>query len=422
MGTMMHSRRTFLRVGAAAAAAGLSPKLTAAERVRSIGANDRIRIGLIGCGGRGINAHMAAIRDHAQTTNSAVVAVTDPWRVAADAAAARAKEWFGGEVRVYRHWRELITARDIDAVMIASPDHAHATQLEAAARAHKHAYVEKPIANRMPELLRAVDAVREAGIIVQCGTQLRSAPSAVGARELMRSGKLGKASRAEQIRNDDRPYWYKYMKQDVRREDVDWEQFLMGVSGVEFDAISYSAWYGVYKFSQGPIPQWGVHFLDTIHYILDLGLPETCVGMAVLDTWKDTPQFDVPDHVHALWHYPEGVMVSYTTNFGNGFGNITRILTDRGVLKLDRADSAIYTAEGGIRRDGSIRGENKVDPIERPDHFLDWLQCLRSGEMPHAPIEAGYQHAVASIMAVESCESGRRTRYDAARRAIVFDS
>ncbi len=417
----MNTRRTFLRTGVTAVAAGLSTRLTAAERARAVGANDRIRIGLLGCGGRGVGAHMKAIRDHAHAANAAVVAVSDPWRVAAETAAAQAKEWFGAAARVHRHWQELINADDIDAVMIASPDHAHATQLEAAARARKHAYVEKPIANRMPELLRAVDAVREAGIIVQCGTQLRSMPGATGARALMRSGKLGQPSRAEQIRNGERPYWFNYLKKEVRREDVDWEQFLMGVTGVDFDAVVYSAWYGIYKFSQGPVPQWGVHFLDTIHYILDLGLPETCVCLGGLYTWTDVPQFDVPDQVHALWHYPEGVMVSYTTNFGNGFGNTTRILTDRGVLKLDRGDAPIYTAEGGIRRDGSIRGENKVEPVERPDHFLDWLQCLRTGGTPNAPIDAGYQHAVASIMAVESYEIGRRTRYDAQSRAIVPD-
>ncbi|MCX7819537.1 MAG: Gfo/Idh/MocA family oxidoreductase [Kiritimatiellae bacterium] len=416
----MLSRRVVLQTGVALAA-GLTRSLTAAERARSIGANDRIRIGLIGCGGRGVGAHMKAIRDHAQAANAAVVAVSDPWRVAAEKAAAQAGEWFGSPARVYRTWQELLGAEDLDAVMIASPDHAHAAQLEAAARARKHAYVEKPLANRMPELLRAVDAVRESGIIVQCGTQLRSMPGAVGARELMRSGKLGRASRAEQIRNAERPYWYGYLKKDVRREDVDWEQFLMGITGVEFDAVVYSAWYGIWRFSQGPVPQWGVHFLDTIHYILGLGLPETCVCLGGRYTWRDVPQFDVPDQVHALWHYPEGVMVSYTTNFGNGFGNTTRILTDRGVLKLDKGNAPIYTAEGGIHRDGSIRGENVVEPVERPDHFLDWLQCLRSGCTPHAPIEARYQHAVASIMATESYETGRRMRYDAQRRAIVPD-
>jgi len=392
--------------------------LTAAERTRAFGANDRIRIGLIGCGSRGVTAHMKAAKDHAAEANVEVVAVTDPWRVAAEEAAARAKEWFGRKADICRSYRDLLARSDIDAVMIASPDHAHATQLEATARAGKHAYVEKPLANRMPELLRAVDAVKEAGIIVQCGTQLRSQPGVVGARRLMKSGLLGRASRAEQIRNADRPYWLSYLKRDVRAEDVDWAEFTMGLVDRPFDEVIYSAWYGVYEFSQGPVPQWGVHFLDTIHFILDLDCPESCVCMGGTYTWKDEPRFTAPDQVHALWRYREGLMVSYTTNFGNGFGNTTRILTDKGVMKLDRADP-IYTAEGGIRRDGSIRGENKVEPVEHPDHFLDWFQSLRSGRAPNAPIEAGYKHAVASILATEAMEQGRRMKFDPAARRIL---
>lgn len=414
---MNSKRRDFLKAGAAAAAGSL----TAAARARSIGANDRIRIGLIGCGGRGVGAHMKAAHEHAQAANLEIAAVTDPWRVAAQEAAAQAKEWFGREPRICRSYRDMLAMPDIDAVMIASPDHAHATQLEAAAKAGKHAYVEKPLANRMDELLRAVDAVRAAGIIVQCGTQLRSQPGAVGARRLFEAGTLGRVSRAEQVRNAERPYWYPRMKKEVKAEDVDWAEFTMGLTDRPFDPVVHAAWYGVYEFSQGPVPQWGVHFLDMIHYILGLECPETCVCLGGLYTWTDEPRFTVPDQVHALWHYPQGLMVSYTTNFGNGYGNGTRIFAEKGVLKLDRATDPIYTAEGGIRRDGSIRGENKVQPVERPDHFLDWFQCLRSGATPHAPIDSGYFHSVASIMAVESYETGRRTRYDAKARRILRD-
>jgi len=414
--SMRMGRRQFLYVTGAALAATRTT-VTAVERARAIGANERIRIGLIGCGSRGVTAHMAAIRDHAKTANAAVVAVTDPWRVAAEKAARQAKEWFGDDVLIARHWQELLARSDIDAVMIASPDHAHATQLEAAARARKHVYVEKPIANRMSELLRAVDAVREAGVIVQVGTQLRSMPYAVASRKLIESGVLGHVSRAEQIRNAEQPYWLHYVKKDVRAEDVDWEQFTMGQVQRPFDPTVYSGWYGVYAFSQGPIPQWGVHFLDTMHYILGLDCPETCVCLGGIYSWKHEI-FDVPDQVHALWHYPQGLMISYSTNFGNGYGNTTRILAEKGVLKLDRSSELVYTAEGGCRRDGNIRGENKLPLEDRPDHFLNWLQCLRSGERPHASIDAGYSAAVASIMAVESYEKGCRMRYDPATRTI----
>jgi len=415
------TRRGFLQAGAAATVMAAGPSIAAATRAKALGANDRIRIGLIGCGGRGVGAHMKAVHDHAQAANVEVVAVTDPWSVAAQKAAAQAKEWFGREAKVHASYRDLLAAPDVDAVMIASPDHCHATHLEAAAKAGKHAYCEKPMAIGMDELARAYDAAKAAGIIVQVGTQLRSQPGAVGARALMQAGTLGRISRAEQIRNGEKPYWYSYLKKEVRKEDLNWEEFTMGRTKKAFDGTLYSAWYGYYEFCQGPVPQWGSHFLDLIHYIAGLGCPETCVCLGGIYTWKDENKFTVPDQVHAVWHYPEGVMVSYTTNFGNGFGNTTRILAEKGVLKLDRGDQPIYTAEGGIKRDGSIRGENKVAPVERPEHFLDWFRCLRSGETPHAPLEAGWQHSVACIMAVESFDTGRRTRYDAAQRRITRD-
>ena len=111
-------------------------------------------------------------------------------------------------------------------------------------------------------------------------------------------------------------------------------------------------------------------------------------------------------------------MVSYATNFGNGGGNLKRLYGDKGTLKFDNWNAPTYSADGGPKRDGSIRGINDVKPVERPDHFLDWLQCMRNGNTPNASIEAGYQHAVAVLMASTSRETGRKTLYNATTREI----
>jgi hypothetical protein len=137
-------------------------------------------------------------------------------------------------------------------------------------------------------------------------------------------------------------------------------------------------------------------------------------------TWNDDYHFTCPDHVQAMWTYPDEFMVSYSTNFGNGYGNSFKIYGDQGVLKMDHWGAPVYTAEGGSKNKGIIRGENEVEEIERPDHYLDWLQCLRSRETPHAPIEAGYQHSVAVIMAMMAYDSGRRTLYDNETRTIAY--
>jgi predicted dehydrogenase len=422
MSTLPQSRREFLAsITAAGAVSLLTPaSLDARTQRRSIGANDRIRIGVIGCGNRGIGTEMASVRDHAKEENLEVIAVYDPWRLAQEDAAAKAKEWFGTDARQCRSVDELLGLADVDAVFIASPDHWHATHLEAATKAGKHVYVEKPMAIDIGELNRAYAAAKASGVVIQVGTQLRSTPVAMGCRELVKSGTIGRLSRIEQTRNGERPYWYENLRPDVRAEDLDWNTFTKGRTTKPFDPILYSAWYGYWEFSQGPVPQWAVHFLDTAHFIAGLGIPETCVCLGGVYTWKDEHAFTAPDQVQALWEYPEGLMISYTTNFGNSAGDMIRYCGDKGTLKLGW-ENATFSAEGGIHRDGSIRGENKVEPIEQPDHWVNWYRCMRDGTTPNASLDAGYQHSIASIMATMSYEKGRRTRFDAANRTIALD-
>ncbi len=414
-----YTRRLFLgRTGAAATVAAVSGTVTAAVRARSIGANDRLRIGLIGCGSRGVDVHMGTVRKFAKEMNVEFSAVCDPWRIARERAVACAKEWFGREPKAYVSYRDLMADDEVDAVMIASPDHWHTAHLEAAARTGRHAYVEKPLATEFDRLVRAVDAVQEAGIVCQVGTQIRSLPTIVGCRALVQAGTFGKITRVEEVRNAERPYWYNYLK-DATAEDVDWKEFLGDRPDRPFRADVFTGWYGYYEFSQGPVPGLGSHFIDLVHYMTGATAPASCVCLGGTFYWKDEHEFTAPDQCQALWIYPEGFLVSYVTNFGNGAGNLKRLYGEYGTLKFDNWSAPTYSAEGGPKRaQGTIRGENPVPPLEHPDHFLDWLQCIRSGRTPNAPIEAGYAHAVAVLMAMKSYETGRKVLYDAAARTI----
>jgi len=416
------SRRGFLKTAArlAAGAALVSHvPLSAAERARALGANDRIRIGILGCGDRGVNAHMEGIYKYVKETNFEIVAVCDPWRLAREKANAKVKEWFGRDAGQFVSYRDLLQLKELDAVMIASCDHQHTTHLEAAARAGKHIYVEKPMARDMDALNQACDAVRESGAIVQVGTQIRSLPSMVGARELFRTGAFGKVSRIEECRNGEQPYWYHYLK-DVRQEDVDWKEFLMNAPPRPFRADLYSGWYGYYDFSKGPIPGFGSHFIDLVHFITGAKHPASCVCLGGTYTWKDEHEFTAPDCVQATWTYPEGFLVSSSNNLGNGFGNSRKLFGDQGVLDFENWNAPTYHARGAPNRQkGPIRGDNQVKPVESPDHFLNWLQCLRTGRQPNAPLEAGFQHSVAIIMAMLSYETGRKTMYDPEKRRIT---
>jgi len=414
------NRRQFVRTAATGASlAGLSAgaTLTAATWKRSFGANDRIRIGMIGCGDRGRNAHMATVHKFDKAENVEFVAVADPWRVARQEAAALCQQWYGREPKQFSSYRDVLACKDVDAVMIASPDHHHATQLEAAARAGRHVYVEKPMARSMEELLRAVDAVTAAGVVVQVGTQGRSRPVSTGCRELWRSGILGRASRIEQCRNSEKPYWYRYLK-DVKREDLDWNEFLGNAPQRPFDAGLFSGWYGYLDYTDGPVANLGCHFIALFNYITGARFPLSCVCNGGVFAWKDEHNFTCPDVVEALWVYPEGFLVAYSTNCGNSGGSRCRFYCEKGQLNLDNWNAPTYSAEGGPKRDGGIRGVHEVQAIDTSDHFQDWLQCMRSGHSTRAPIEAGYEHSIACLMAAESFRCGCRTTYDQHTRTI----
>ncbi|MBT6381157.1 MAG: Gfo/Idh/MocA family oxidoreductase, partial [Opitutales bacterium] len=253
------SRRTFIGQAATASALGVIPLTSSAfSYTGSIGANDRIRIGQIGCGSRGLGTHQRYVKQHAQAENLEVVAVCDPYRPAQVKAAAHVKEWSGKTPKQFTSYRDMLEMKDLDAVMIASPDHVHTLHLEAVAKAGKHCYAEKPLGIEFEALKRAVDAAEEAKIIVQIGTQHRTEAPNVGTQKLLKTGILGHLSRVEQVRNGaDKPYWYKRLNPKIRKEDLDWDEFTNGVIDKPFDPLIYTGWYGYYEFSQGPVPQWG---------------------------------------------------------------------------------------------------------------------------------------------------------------------
>ena len=203
--------------------------------------------------------------------------MVDPWIVPRERAAAAVKEWTGKAARQFVSYRDVMALEDVDAVMIASCDHQHTTHLEAAAKAGKHVYCEKPLAMDFQRLKKACDAVREAKIVFQAGTQVRSWPTSRGCRAAFEEGKLGTISRIEQLRNSTRPYWYAYLK-DAKKEDVDWNEFLMDAPAKPFRADRFTGWYGYRDYSDGPVPGLGSHFVDLIHFITGAKIPESCVA------------------------------------------------------------------------------------------------------------------------------------------------
>ena len=412
------SRRQFLKTAAAGTAMAGLP---AASYARVVGANERINLGLIGCGQRGIGTHMKTVAKHAKRENVTFIAVSDPWRQHREQAVVKARKDFATEAKGFVSHRELLQVKDLDAVMIASCDHQHTTHLKDAANAGMDVYVEKPLAMDLEKLKAAHDACKRKNTIVQIGTQQRSYPTNTGTRKVYRTGILGTVSRIEQHRNMTKPYWYGHIDAKVKESDVDWKEFLMDVPMQPFDPVKFSAWYGHREFSDGPVGGFGSHYIDLVHYITGAKVPTSCVCLGGTFTWKDKHNFTCPDHVQALWVYPEGFMSTFLSNFGNSFGGSFKIYGDVGTIDLVGAHAHTHylSAEGGSKNRGSIRGRKEIEKVERPDHWADWLQCLRTRKPCNAPIEAGYQHAVACIMARQSYDTGRRMVYNPDKREIV---
>ncbi|MFQ5808946.1 MAG: Gfo/Idh/MocA family protein [Armatimonadota bacterium] len=411
----MSHRRDFLR-SAAVGTATLA--MTAASQRRVLGANDRISIGIIGCGKRGFGAHMTGVHKHAEEQNVEITAVCDVWTRHLDEAAAKVQEWYGRAPRKFTAYQDLLALEDVDAVMIATPDFQHCPQLEAAAEAGKDAYCEKPLAMNMKELKSACDAVKAAGVVVQVGTQLRSSPEVVGCKKLFKTGVLGAVSRVEQLRNGSKPNWYKRLDRlPIEGRDVDWGSFLMHKRYRPFSDRLLAGWYGYREFCSGSIGQFGSHFIDMVHYITGAQHPSSAVAHGDTFIWKDEYEFDCPDQVQTELIYPEGFMLSYCTNFGNASGSRTVLYGTHGVMDFSNRSKPVVSGAGASEK-GDLGAEEPVEPVECPDHFLNWLQCLRSREAPVAPIEAGYQHSVACILADRAWETGRRQVYNHNKREI----
>jgi predicted dehydrogenase len=394
----------------------LVTSITAINCRRILGANDRITIGMIGCGVRNL---LKEVLQFSQDTNVEVTAVCDTWRQQRENAVAMVKEASGKEPQQYIHYQDLLATKTVDAVVIGTPDHQHCRMLTATARAGKDAYVEKPLAMEMKELIQAVDTVKRYKRIVQCGTQVRSFPSAVAARAFVSSGGPGRILKVEQSRNSYRPYWHQYGERPVKESDVDWKAFLMHRKYRPFNADQYAGWFGYREFSRGPHSNLMVHFIDLVHYITGATVPKRAVTLGGTYRWKDART--APDSIETVFEYPdEGFMVRYSTTFGTNAGSYLKFFGTRGVLDASRwswTEPFQVSGEGSGEPD-RIQPGTDLPSLESTPHMKNWLECLRSRKAPHAPIEAGYTHSVAVIMADEAYVRGTRIVYDPVKQSM----
>ncbi|RJP35525.1 MAG: gfo/Idh/MocA family oxidoreductase [Candidatus Omnitrophota bacterium] len=382
------------------------------------GANDRIHVAVIGCGGRG-NYLNDTIHRLGETCNVEVTAICDVSKTQLQRTAASIRRQSAKEPIMHQRYREILAWKDVDAVMIAAPDFAHARILTEAALAGKHAYCEKPMASNMADANAAVDAVEAKKVICQIGTQRRSHVPHQKAVELVRSGILGLITEVDAQYNRCTASWLRDFS-DVRKEDIDWEQFLMFLPMREFDPCRYRCWHLYRDYTIGLAGLLGTHVIDVGPWFLDDPLPESASGTGGVLVWKEKREHY--DTMESTFLFPKGFMLQFTSRLGNSAGGTeVQIRGTKGTF-----DTATLTASGAGGGNGAIRepitieNQNKYpDWSDAMPHIENWLTCIRSGEKPNADVHVGYAQSAASIMAHRACDEGRRVRFDPIRREIV---
>ena len=400
------NRRKFLASSTGMALAGW-----ALSRDRAWGANERIGIGVVGCGGRGTYL-MGEVQKNAEECNAEVVAVCDVWKPQVEKAVKKVEEMTGKKPYSCARFADLLARPEVDAVLIATPDHAHSPVLAAAARAKKHAYCEKPMASRLEDAIDATDAVHENGVIAQIGTQRRSEPRHMKAAGLVQSGILGTVSEIDTAWHRNVPSWARPYD-DVRQEDVDWEQYLMGQTKRPFDPRRFRCWHLFRDYSTGLPGLLGSHITDLAVWYMDDPFPLNGVALGGIYVWKDGREHC--DTIECLWEFPKGFLMRYSNRLGNSKQSAEVILY--GTNGTFDTGSWKATGEGGAG-EGKIKEEVFIPEEAGESHMHNFLRCVREGKQPNAPVDVGYAHSVSSILASKAQVQGVRLVYDAEKREI----
>jgi predicted dehydrogenase len=429
-------RRKFLARSAGLLAGGAALARTALSYDRILGANDRISLAHIGNGSRGgdLDWIVAQLKtSHKVETTT----VCDLWRLNREKAVAVNTKYYGRAPRAYQYLEDVLALKDIDGVMISTPEHSHSPILKMAVEAGKDAYVEKPMGNVLAEAKAARDVTLKSNRIVQVGTQHRSEPYPRAAHDLVQTGALGEISKVEIVWNYHGPRWRgREETKMLREQDTDWRKWLLTKPYRPFDPAVYCEFRLYREFSSGIPDQWMSHATDLVHWFMNDSFPRSAVASGGVFAWRDGREN--PDTFQALLEYPKGFLLSYSTSFGNDAPSFTRFMGKKATLiNVGGEGSPRYQLieEKGTHEDDAdidqkrasrdvlLPGETKLQPMAIDDltlgHMANWLECMRSRQQPHCTVQDGFAHSVADMMAAEAYNSGKKQYWDAATETIV---
>ena len=359
--------------------------VTAASASRVVGANDRVRLGIIGTGGRG--SYLMGVAN--KVGNIQWMAVCDAW----DKRRQEALRITGQPVRDYADYRQLLERNDIDAVIVATLDHLHAGITAAVCRAGKDAYVEKPMTSLPMQAHDLVRAVRETGRIVQVGTQQRSMAHFIEAKQrFFDSGLIGRVNMVRTIWNANGGYLTPVPPDmEQKPEGLDWDAVLGWLPKIPWDPKRYFNRFAYWDFSTGG--QTGglfVHWVDVVHWYLNLKQAKAAVALGGIYRYDDGR--DTPDNINGIVEYPQNLTVSFEAT-----------LTD--MIPIEAAD-IVFLGSGGrlsIKRSGyrflpskenAHLGEITAPGSPEEAHMANWLDCVRNRKAPNADVVTGHYSAM----------------------------
>ncbi|HJZ94662.1 MAG TPA: Gfo/Idh/MocA family oxidoreductase [Gemmataceae bacterium] len=402
------TRRDFTR------AAGATAVATALSAGRVLGANDRVRLGFIGLGNRGDQV-LDAFLPH---KDAQVVALCDIHQPYLDFAAKKA----GGSPETLHDYRKLLERKDLDAVVIATPDHWHALMTVHACRAGKDVYVEKPLSLVVAEGRAMVKAARDTKRVVQVGIQRRSSPFCKEAADLVRDGGIGKvtAVRAFHVLNESPKGIGRPADEDPPR-DFDWEAWLGPAPKRRYNKNrTFYRFRWFYDHSGGQLTNFGVHYLAQIQWALGADAPKAVVAMG--GKFADYDNREVPDTLEVVWQYPGDTLLTFsqfnataapgaarpceiefrgtrgTLYFNlNGYEVVPDVIYPNEVparTPVDRAVEKAYRSGGKPQ----IAGKKVEGRINDADHARNFLDCVKSRETPSCDVEYGHRCTTAALV------------------------
>ncbi len=382
---MSTDRRSFL----------IATGLTALASSRALGANDTLRIGVIGAGQR-----MGTLLDCAAKSGPhQIVAVSDPCKPHREAVLTRPQ---AANATTHIDYRPVLDNKEIDAVLIATPDHWHVTIATAALAAGKDVYLEKPVTHSLEEGPILQNAVRSTKQILQCGMQQRSWTHFRHAVDMIQQGDLG---RVLQVRT----YWWQNYQRSTAPgsakialgpENLDWKQWLGNAPDQPFNEDRFYRWRWYWNFGGGAMTDLFTHWIDIVHWAMQSDQPSRVFMLGdkyLFDEW------DCPDTVQAALRYPagkngkpfdvvyEGMMASSIDDGGLEFRGT------EATLKLNRSGLNVFRE--GVRGDQNPVQTEHSTGDGTVTHMQNFFECLRTRQQPNAPVEAGISAANAGHLA-----------------------